>query len=86
MEGQWTRGTVVNQDVAAGRSSPTKVITNGIQGGHFLPRNETGGSPQSRAAMIAIRSSQPQQQTVPNSRSAMKPLPDGVLTLNNSNS
>ena len=42
MEGQWTKGIVLNQDVAAGRSSPTKVITNGIQGGHFLPRNENG--------------------------------------------
>ena len=30
MEGSWTKGTVVNQNVAAGRQSPNKSRTNGI--------------------------------------------------------
>jgi len=85
MDNNWTKGTVVNENVAAGRSSPVKVLANGIQGDHFLLRN-MGSSPQSRAAMHNLRSSQPQK--VPDSRNAQNTaLKQPVAApLNNSNS
>ena len=49
MEGQWTKATVVNKNIAAGRVSPIKATVNGIQGNHSLPMNMSG-SPQSRRA------------------------------------
>ena len=42
MDGNWTKATVVNQNIAAGRISPTKASVNGIQGNHALPVNISG--------------------------------------------
>ena len=36
METNWTKGTVVNMNIAAGTRSPVRQVANGIQGDHFF--------------------------------------------------
>ena len=51
MDGQWTKGTVINTEIAAGCRSPQRIVANGIQGEHFL--SPTAASP-SRAQNHAM--------------------------------
>lgn len=57
MSEMWTKGTPINQNIAAGRHSPSKSIVTGIQGSYILPRNiNAGQSPHSRHAQMGIQS------------------------------